>query len=65
MLRVGALIRDIRGGRHRDAGLRATIDCPCHGSEFSVKNGSVVSGPAPSPLPGKSITVAGGKITLA
>lgn len=42
-----------------------TIDCPCHGSEFSVKNGSVVSGPAPSPLPEKSITVAGGKITLA
>jgi nitrite reductase/ring-hydroxylating ferredoxin subunit len=42
-----------------------TIDCPCHGSEFSVKNGSVVSGPAPSPLPSKSITVAGGKITLA
>lgn len=42
-----------------------TIDCPCHGSEFSVKNGSVVSGPAPSPLPRKSITVAGGKITLA
>lgn len=42
-----------------------TIDCPCHGSEFSVKNGSVVAGPAPSPLPEKSITVAGGKITLA
>jgi Rieske Fe-S protein len=42
-----------------------TIDCPCHGSEFSVKNGIVVSGPAPSPLPRKSITVAGGKITLA
>jgi len=42
-----------------------TIDCPCHGSEFSVKNGSVVSGPAPSPLPRKSISVAGGKITLA
>jgi Rieske Fe-S protein len=42
-----------------------TIDCPCHGSQFSVKNGSVVSGPAPSPLPRKSITVAGGKITLA
>jgi Rieske Fe-S protein len=42
-----------------------TIDCPCHGSEFSVKNGSVVAGPAPSPLPEKSINVAGGKITLA
>ena len=42
-----------------------TIDCPCHGSEFSAKNGGVVSGPAPSPLPRKPITVAGGKITLA
>ena len=34
-------------------------------SEFGVKNGSVVSGPAPSPLPEQSVTVAGGKITLA
>jgi Rieske Fe-S protein len=42
-----------------------TIDCPCHGSEFSVKNGSVVSGPAPRPLPAQAIKVAGGKITLA
>lgn len=42
-----------------------TIDCPCHGSEFSVKNGSVVSGPAPSPLPAQAIKVTGGKITLA
>ena len=42
-----------------------TIDCPCHGSEFSVKNGSVVSGPAPSPLPAQAIKVGGGKITLA
>ncbi len=42
-----------------------TIDCPCHGSEFSVKNGSVVSGPAPSPLPAQAIKVTGGKIRLA
>jgi Rieske Fe-S protein len=42
-----------------------TIDCPCHGSEFSVKNGSVVSGPAPSPLPAQAIKVAGGQIKLA
>jgi Rieske Fe-S protein len=42
-----------------------TIDCPCHGSEFSVKNGSVVAGPAPSPLPAQAIKVAGGKIKLA
>ena len=26
-----------------------TIDCPCHGSQFSVKNGSVVTGPATQP----------------
>jgi Rieske Fe-S protein len=42
-----------------------TIDCPCHGSEFSVKNGSVVSGPARSPLPAQKINVTGGKIKLA
>lgn len=41
-----------------------TIDCPCHGSEFSVKNGSVVSGPAPGPLPAQAIKVTGGKIKL-
>lgn len=42
-----------------------TIDCPCHGSQFSIKNGRVVAGPAPSPLPHRPITVAGGRITLA
>jgi Rieske Fe-S protein len=41
-----------------------TIDCPCHGSQFSIKDGSVVAGPAPSPLPAQPITIAGGKITL-
>ena len=42
-----------------------TIDCPCHGSKYSVKNGSVVSGPAPKPLPAQAIKVTGGKIKLA
>jgi nitrite reductase/ring-hydroxylating ferredoxin subunit len=42
-----------------------TIDCPCHGSQFSIKDGSVVSGPAPSPLPAQAIKVEGGKIALA
>jgi nitrite reductase/ring-hydroxylating ferredoxin subunit len=41
-----------------------TIDCPCHGSQFSVKDGAVVAGPAPKPLPAANITVTGSKITL-
>lgn len=36
-----------------------TIQCPCHGSQFSVEDGSVVGGPAPSPLPGVEVAVEG------
>jgi Rieske Fe-S protein len=42
-----------------------TINCPCHGSEFAITDGSVVAGPAPKPLPAKSIKVSGGSITAA
>jgi Rieske Fe-S protein len=28
-----------------DQAANGTIDCPCHGSQFSVKDGSVVAGP--------------------
>ena len=38
------------------------IGCPCHGSAFSITNGSVVAGPAPSPLPAVKVTVQGGEI---
>lgn len=41
-----------------------TIDCPCHGSKYSVKDGSVVAGPAPKPLPAQQISVSGGQISL-
>jgi Rieske Fe-S protein len=41
-----------------------TIDCPCHGSQYSIKDGAVVAGPAPSPLPAESIKVSGTSIIL-
>jgi nitrite reductase/ring-hydroxylating ferredoxin subunit len=44
---------------------QGNIVCPCHGSQFSIKNGSVVAGPAPRPLPARTIAVSGDKITLA
>jgi Rieske Fe-S protein len=42
-----------------------TINCNCHNSRFALEDGSVVSGPAPEPLPTKEVTVADGKIILA
>ncbi len=41
------------------------ITCPCHGSVFSAKDGSVIQGPAQAPLAAKNINVAGGQIFLA
>ena len=41
-----------------------TIDCPCHGSMYSIKTGAVVGGPAPRPLPAKQIKVTGDSIFL-
>lgn len=41
-----------------------TINCPCHGSKFSIADGSVVQPPAPSPLPAKTVTVNGDSLTV-
>jgi len=41
-----------------------TINCPCHGSEFKISDGAVVTGPAPAPLPARTIAVSDGKLLL-
>jgi Rieske Fe-S protein len=52
---MGCIVNQISDG---------TIDCPCHGSQYSITTGDVVAGPAPKPLPAKQIKVSGGSIFL-
>lgn len=52
----GCLVSNVDGG---------TINCTCHGSMFSIEDGSVEGGPAPSPLDAVNISVDGDSITLA
>jgi Rieske Fe-S protein len=52
----GCIVNAVSGG---------TINCPCHGSEYSIVNGSVVRGPAPLPLAAVSIKVQGTSIVQA
>jgi Rieske Fe-S protein len=52
----GCIVGSVAGG---------TINCPCHGSKFSISNGSVVNGPASSPLAPVSIKVQGTSIVQA
>jgi len=52
---VGCLVNQVANG---------TIDCPCHGSQFRITNGAVVTGPAMSPLPSKKIKIEAGKVVL-
>lgn len=41
------------------------IVCNCHGSYFDIADGSVLDGPASSPLPERAISVRGGQINPA
>ena len=41
------------------------IPCKCHASHFSLEDGSVISGPAPAPLPAVEITVDGDDLRTA
>ena len=41
------------------------ITCPCHGSQFAIGNGAVVTGPAEDPLPSRAFTIEDGVIYLA
>lgn len=52
----GCTVSSVSGG---------TINCPCHGSKFNITNGSVVNGPAASPLAPVSIKVQGTSIVQA
>ena len=41
------------------------IACPCHGSSYSIVDGSVKGGPAPRPLPKVAIKVEGDEVVRA
>ncbi len=49
--------------RRRASG--GTINCDCHGSQYSIENGDVEQGPATFPLAEVPITVSGDEISLA
>lgn len=53
---AGCAVTKISGG---------TINCPCHGAKFSVEDGSVKGGPAPTALQEVAIKVDGDSIQLA
>jgi Rieske Fe-S protein len=51
----GCLVTQVQGSE---------IICACHGSRFSAADGSVLNGPATSPLPAEPISVQGTSLVL-
>lgn len=51
----GCPVQDISDGE---------IGCRCHGSAFSIADGSVLDGPAARPLEGMSVSVRGDQVTV-
>jgi Rieske Fe-S protein len=51
----GCTVASVSGGR---------ITCPCHGSQYSITDGSVLQGPARGALAPVTVSVAGTNIEL-
>lgn len=51
----GCLVSTVADGR---------IDCPCHGSQFSIFDGSRLAGPTPTGLPSADVTESGPDLVL-
>lgn len=51
----GCPVNEVSGGE---------IICPCHASHYSIDDGSVLSGPAPTPLPEYPVSVKGGRVVV-
>lgn len=51
----GCTVGEVSGGE---------IICPCHGSHFSIKDGSATSGPAQAPLAEKKVSEKGSKLSV-
>ncbi|MBM4569045.1 Rieske 2Fe-2S domain-containing protein [Rhodococcus hoagii] len=51
----GCVVMGVRNG---------AIECPCHGSRFSVNDGSAVRGPAQRPLEPRTVTAVAETLTI-
>lgn len=62
---LAACSDDGGGGSSTDGEAGPSINCSCHGSKFSIEDGSVLSGPAGRPLAKETVSVEGDELTVA